>query len=289
MSLINMEPREKVLHSGATATGNGEILELNSEFGGLSVQISGITSATITFEGTVDGNWVEQRAVNKTTGKVATTATADGIYLFDVVGIRKFRARISAYVSGTIKATANAVLVVPHIPELNVAGAIPAGTNVVGKVGIDQTANGVQLTDGTNTAAILANGKVPVDLTLTGDTSLAANVAIQDGTDPAKKVTVQNGAILTQLSGSNLAEATVLNVTLADTRQQLPDIDCSQVMIIAKRNNTGYIYVGKNTVSSTVYGAELGELDCVVLPVSNANEIYIDASVSGEGISYVAI
>ena len=143
MSLINMEPREKVLHSGATATGNGEILELNSEFGGLSVQISGITSATITFEGTVDGaNWVAQRAVNKATGAVATTATADGIYLFDVVGIRKFRARISAYVSGTIKATANAVLVVPHIPELNVAGAIPAGTNVVGKVGIDQTTDG---------------------------------------------------------------------------------------------------------------------------------------------------
>lgn len=92
-----------------------------------------------------------------------------------------------------------------------------------------------------------------------------------------------------QLSGSNLAEATTLNVTLAGTRQQLPDIACSQVMIIAKRDNTGYIYVGKNTVSSTVYGAELGELDCVVLPVSNANEIYIDASVSGEGISYVAI
>ena len=237
MSLINMEPREKVLHSGATATGNGEILELNSEFGGLSVQISGITSATITFEGTVDGNWVEQRAVNKTTGAVATTATADGIYLFDVVGIRKFRARISAYVSGTIKVTANAVLVVPHIPELNVAGAIPAGTNVVGKVGIDQTANGVQLTDGTNvvgkvgidqtangvqltdgtnTAAILANGKVPVDLTLTGDTTLAANVAIQDGTDPAKKVTVQNGAILTQLSGSKV---TVKRINLTSSTE----------------------------------------------------------------------
>lgn len=208
MSLINMEPREKVLHSGATATGNGEILELNSEFGGLSVQISGITSATITFEGTVDGNWVEQRAVNKTTGAVATTATADGIYLFDVVGIRKFRARISAYVSGTIKATANAVFVVPHIPEL---------------------------------------------------------------------------------SGSNLKEATTVNVLVAGTRVQLPDLVCSQVMIIAKRGNTGYIYVGGDDVSATVYGADLGELDCVVLPVSNTNEIYIDASVGGEGISYVAI
>lgn len=92
-----------------------------------------------------------------------------------------------------------------------------------------------------------------------------------------------------QLSGSKVAEAKVVNVTLAGTRQQLDDKPCHEVTIIAKRGNTGYIYVGKSTVSSTVYGAELGELDSITLAVSNTNEIYIDASVSGEGISYVAI
>ena len=92
-----------------------------------------------------------------------------------------------------------------------------------------------------------------------------------------------------KLSGSNLAEAKVVNVTLPGTRQQLDDKPCHEVTIIAKRGNTGYIYVGKSTVSSTVYGAELGELDSITLEVSNTNEIYIDASVSGEGISYVAI
>lgn len=68
-----------------------------------------------------------------------------------------------------------------NIGDVDLASAIPAGTNNIGKV---------QLTDGTNNSVILANGKVPVDLTLTGDTSLAANVAIQDGTNAARKLSV---------------------------------------------------------------------------------------------------
>lgn len=281
MGLINMEPREFALHTGSTATGDGEIFALKSEFGGLSVQIIGITSATITFEGTVDGaNWVAQRAVNKATGAVATTATADGIYLFDVVGIRKFRARISAYTSGTIMATANAVLIAP------------AGTNEIGST---------QLTDGTKASQKLsvdANGKAAVkaaDLESAIGTAVASPAAntllarIKNLEDKLAAIIAGTSPAVVQLSGSNLAEAKVVNVTLPGTRQQLDDKPCHEVTIIAKRGNTGYIYVGKSTVSSTVYGAELGELDSITLEVSNTNEIYIDASVSGEGISYVAI
>ena len=105
----------------------------------------------------------------------------------------------------------------------------------------------------------------------------------QKGTDDGK------AKVVAELSGSNVEAAAVVNVTVAGTRQQLPDKACREVTIIAKRGNTGYIYVGKDDVSSTVFGAELGELDSITLEVSNTNEIYIDASVSGEGISYVAI
>ena len=49
------------------------------------------------------------------------------------------------------------------------------------------------------------------------------------------------------------------------------------------------VHAGKNTVSSTVYGVELAAKDSFTFAVKNANEIYIDASVNGEGISYVAI
>lgn len=103
-----------------------------------------------------------------------------------------------------------------------------------------------------------------------------------------KGLIVDKNATL-QVSGTTLKEANVLNVATAGTRVQLPDLDCSMVTIIAKRENTGYIYAGKNTVSSIVYGVELSAKDSFDFAVSNANEIWIDSSISGEGISYVAV
>jgi len=103
------------LQSGATATGNGT--EMN--VGGLPVvglQVTGITTATITFEGTVDGsNWVAVRALNLGTGAVGTTATADGLYQVPVAGLDELRARISAYTTGTITVVGKGVV---HGPGL---------------------------------------------------------------------------------------------------------------------------------------------------------------------------
>jgi len=78
-------------------------------------------------------------------------------------------------------------------------------------------------------------------------------------------------------------------VTTAGTRVQLPFIACREITIIAKRANTGFIYVGGSDVASSKYGAELAAKDSITIPVANANQIYINSSVSGEGISYVAI
>lgn len=99
------------LQSSAVATGNGtEIVITGNTDGGLlgmGLQITGITTATVTFEATVDGtNWVAIQAENKTDASKATTATANGIYYVVVHGVLKFRARISAYTSGAITITA---------------------------------------------------------------------------------------------------------------------------------------------------------------------------------------
>ena len=90
------------LQSGAVAVGNGTEYDV----GGLSVlsaQISGLTTATITWEGTVnDSDWVALTAANVGTLVTAQTATTNGIYMVPIAGLSKFRARISAYTSGTI-------------------------------------------------------------------------------------------------------------------------------------------------------------------------------------------
>lgn len=68
----------------------------------VAVQIVGAMSATITFETTVDGtNWVATNLlpVASTTG--ASTATAAGLWLGNIGAVAGFRARCSAYSSGS--------------------------------------------------------------------------------------------------------------------------------------------------------------------------------------------
>jgi hypothetical protein len=98
---------EYKMQDGATATGNGTAWTTDTGgFNTLAMQVEGITTATITFEATVDGsNWVAVQATNLTSGTAATTATADGLYRLDVSGLYQVRARISAYTSGTINVT----------------------------------------------------------------------------------------------------------------------------------------------------------------------------------------
>lgn len=92
----------ETIQSGAVATGSGTFFNC----GGLSVlaaQVSGITSATISWEGTTnESDWVAITGVNLSTLVTGTTATANGIYTLPVAGLSQVRARISTYATGTI-------------------------------------------------------------------------------------------------------------------------------------------------------------------------------------------
>ncbi len=91
------------------------------------------------------------------------------------------------------------------------------------------------------------------------------------------------------LVGSNALTGAIQTVATAGTRVQLPNIACREVTLIGLKNNTGSIYVGGGNVSASVYGAELQAKDSITLAVDNANLVWLDCSVSGEGISYVAV
>jgi len=89
--------------------------------------------------------------------------------------------------------------------------------------------------------------------------------------------------------GSSVLNHGSQDVATAGTSEQLPDQTCKEVTIIAKENNTGNIYIGGSTVSSTSYGAKLSTLDSITLSISNTNLIYIDSDNNGEGVTYIAI
>lgn len=60
----------------------------------------------------------------------------------------------------------------------------------------------------------------------------------------------------------------------------------SGVTIKALVANTGVIYVGLNPVTSST-GFPLLAGDSIFIEIHNSSLIYIDASVSGEGVSYI--
>jgi hypothetical protein len=89
--------------------------------------------------------------------------------------------------------------------------------------------------------------------------------------------------------GSESLTGALATVTTAGTAIQLPSLACRKVLIIALKSNTGSIYLGGSNVSSTVYGAELQARDSIEVEISNTNLVYLNASVNGEGVSYLAI
>jgi hypothetical protein len=67
----------------------------------IGVAVSGTFTATVTFEGTLDGtNWFAVPAV-KSDGTQANNTTAPGVFQASVRGLKSFRAHCTAYTSGT--------------------------------------------------------------------------------------------------------------------------------------------------------------------------------------------
>lgn len=110
MNVPGGQYKRVVMQSAAVATGNGTSISCTEIESGaltsLTAQVTGITTATITWEATIDGtNWVAVQFTNLNDGTAATTATANGLYRATVLGLVSVRARISAWTSGTITVT----------------------------------------------------------------------------------------------------------------------------------------------------------------------------------------
>jgi len=182
---------EHALHSAAQATGNGNILDLKGMHGTLILQVTGTFSGTIVPKVSNDDvNYVERLAIDGKTGIPSYSITAPGIYTIDVIGIKKFKAEITAYTSGSITVTALGLPIAAGmdnaaaklISTLNekidkiVDGSAPATTTLTGSI-----VTSTEATNGQNiaTKSNLVAGKsptgkqVPVKVTEDGKLDLA--------------------------------------------------------------------------------------------------------------------
>ena len=83
------------------------------------------------------------------------------------------------------------------------------------------------------------------------------------------------------------APSNKVNVTTAGTRVALgASTAIGGVIVRANLTNTGIIYIGDSTVSSS-NGFELDRGSTITYPIDNLSKVFIDSSVSGEGVSYM--
>lgn len=75
-----------------------------------------------------------------------------------------------------------------------------------------------------------------------------------------------------------------------DVQLSTTSVPCNWVTLEAYRSNTGYIAVGGSGVDAAAAGSGITlagtNADTVTIPVKNLNAVYIDATVSGEGVRY---
>jgi len=102
---------DDVAGSGTLAAlGDSLVLNLTGQAGAsIALTDVGASALTVTFEASVDGvNFFTYTGTNQGTGVQETTATGNGLWGFNTVGLDKLRARVTVWVSGSIKAAAKA-------------------------------------------------------------------------------------------------------------------------------------------------------------------------------------
>jgi hypothetical protein len=126
-----------------------------------------------------------------------------------------------------------------------------------------------------------------------GDGTYAEVVAADITNTAASGVYVRPGTSATWAISSVAIPTTIYHgqktVTTAGTEVALAASQAilSGVRIKALAANTGIIYVGANPVTSTT-GFALAAGEEVFVEVANLATVYIDSSVNGEGVSYIA-
>jgi hypothetical protein len=182
-------------------------------FNSVSYQLTGTWSATVKFEGTVNGTtWTTVFAVNQNGGAVDSVATANGVYLLSGNGFLYSRARVSARTSGTVVAQAIASEGSGVVSLLNQTSA-GAASNVAVTSSVLPTlaATSTKQSDGTQkTQVVDGSGNV------IGATSNALDVNIKSG---ASSGAVAQGSTTSGQTGS-LTQAAVTTAAPSYTTGQ---------------------------------------------------------------------
>lgn len=218
----------------------------------VAVQITGIGSATITWEVSNDGtNYVATVLQNVASGIIATTTTANGIF-FGPIAARYFRARVSTYGSGTIVGTAE-FSPVAYAPANSIAIAAAGSGSAYADVKLGGDAQGASFS-----LAALAYGMLFNNATYDRQRSNFAATILASAARTATNntdATNYNARTLVVTLNITAAPNTASTLTLAIRRKE--SISSNYVAVLTAAAITGSVVTGAVPVTNQ-YTVALG-------------------------------
>jgi hypothetical protein len=173
---VNVKAIQAPSATGTIAALNGSVTLNVLNNAGAAIDLRGTFTATVTFQGTVDGtnffNLVATPVASAANVATVTTATAAGTWFVQCAGCVQIRATATAYTSGTITVVARGMVSAPWVynapvgttnavtisgsPTINTITTMPslvAATALIGDTGIQYRANA---TGAASTSSILS-------------------------------------------------------------------------------------------------------------------------------------
>jgi len=171
---------------------------------------------------------------------------------------------------GEVQASPTDNTILDRLKDLLTGIVLAAGSNIVGKVGIDQTTPGT-------------TNRVDIGAALPAGTNAIGKLAANDGVD------IGDVDVTSLPLASTISFGTVV-ISATGVAQALPTFTTKQgVIVVANENNdaANIVYVGGSTVTNSTYLKQLlpGE-STPLLPVSNSNIIYVYCVFTGGTHSY---
>lgn len=205
--------------SVTTATLNGSTA--------IGVYIFGTWVGTVQFEGSIDGtNYFSVNARPMANGTLVTSTTANGQWQLDSGSLATFRARVSAYTSGTVSIRIRSSTG-PGAKPIQISGS--DGSSIVAAT---QFANGAAIGTGvgdlthgsvTTSAPSYSTGTVaPLSLETTGNLRTAVIAALPTGTNVIGNIGVTQGSTTSGQSGPLMQAAVTTGSPTYTTAQTSP-------------------------------------------------------------------
>jgi hypothetical protein len=124
---------------------------------------------------------------------------------------------------------------------------------------------------------------------------IVPSVLVWEDTDSLKTVSFSDPLPVTLVSGGagySIIGSGKKIITTAGVKETLvsSSTPCKEVLVMALPTNTGEIWVGDANVSaSDKIGIVLYKGDAISIQIDNLQKIYLDATVDGDGVSFIYV